>query len=411
MTDDSRSERRDGSGARNRKGFRSGEQGHGRRGGFRSGYDNSGRGNSGQGRRSWRNRDDERGDRRDKRQQQYRDAGGRGDADRREQPGGETSSRGRDGHRRDKQHGRRRDERRGRAGGNRYDRPRRERTEGQEPRPAEEPSAAKEAAPQLPENALPHRLDQEIRNELRTLPKSLADLVAKHLVAAGDLLDQDPERAYQHALHARRRAARVGAVREAAGVAAYMTGRWQEALSELRAARRITGQDSYLPMIADCERGIGRPERALEIAREAPLDRLDTADQVELRIVASGARRDMGDLQGALVELQCPQLKERRARPWAARLFYAYADVLAELGREEEAREYFSRASAVDRDGVTDADERLAALEGLEIVDVGDDVVWSDAEDPDFDDSGEPDGQETEPAAPKPRPEEQNDTP
>ncbi|WP_232306617.1 tetratricopeptide repeat protein [Thermobifida cellulosilytica] len=255
----------------------------------------------------------------------------------------------------------------------------------------EEPESSKEVAPELPENALVHRLDQEIRNELRTLPKSLADLVAKHLVAAGDLLNQDPERAYQHALYARRRASRVGAVREAAGVAAYTVGKWQEALSELRAARRITGQDTYLPMIADCERGIGRPERALEIAHEAPLDRLDTAEQVELRIVASGARRDMGDLQGALVELQCPQLKERRARPWAARLFYAYADVLAELGRKEEAREYFARASAVDQEGLTDADERLAALEGLEIVDVDDDVVWSDAEDPDFDDPAEAD--------------------
>ncbi|UOE22020.1 tetratricopeptide repeat protein [Thermobifida halotolerans] len=235
-------------------------------------------------------------------------------------------------------------------------------------------------------------MDPEIRGELRTLPKSLAELVAKHLVAAGDLLDQDPERAYQHALYARRRASRVGAVREAAGVAAYTVGRWQEALSELRAARRITGQDTYLPMIADCERGVGRPERALEIAHGPGTDRLDMADQIELRIVASGARRDMGDLQGALVELQCPQLKERRARPWVARLFYAYADVLLELGRKEEAREYFSRASAVDREGVTDADERLAVLEGLEIVDVGDDVVWSDAEEPDFDDFSEGDG-------------------
>src|SRR5690606_40769256 len=114
---------------------------------------------------------------------------------------------------------------------------------------------------------------------------------------------------------------------------------------------------------------------------------------------------------GVLVGREGPELKGRRARPWVARLFYAYADVLEELGRKGEAREYFSRASAVDREGVTDADERLAALEGLEIVDVGDDVVWSDAEDPDFDDSGEPDGQEAEPAAPKPRPEEQNDTP
>ena len=103
---------------------------------------------------------------------------------------------------------------------------------------------------------------------------------------------------------------------------------------------------------------------------------------IELRIVASGARRDMGDTKAALAELQVPELKERRARPWVARLFYAYADVLEELGREDDAREYFSRASAVDSDGVTDADERLAALEGMELVDYDaeDGIVWTDAE-------------------------------
>lgn len=328
MTDDSRSERRDGSGTRNRKGFRSGRHGQRRRESSRFGYGRV-RGKSGQGRRSSRKKEAGYGDR----------------------PEPTTPS------------------------------PSREKQPENLTSGGETAGTGKDAAPQLPKNAHPHRLDLEIRKELRTLPKFLAELVARHLVAAGDFLNEDPERAYQHALYARRKASRVGAVREAAGIAAYLTGRWQEALSDLRAARRITGQDIYLPMIADCERGLGRPERALEIIREAPIDELDVAHQVELRIVASGARRDMGDLQGALVELQCPQLKERRARPWVARLFYAYADVLEELGHKGEAREYFSRASAVDREGVTDADERLAALEGLEIVDVGDDVVWSDAED------------------------------
>ncbi|WP_231493932.1 hypothetical protein [Nocardiopsis sp. CNT312] len=200
-------------------------------------------------------------------------------------------------------------------------------------------------------------------------------------MAAGLFLDEDPERAYKHAAFARRKAARVPGVREASGVAAYTVGKWQEALSDLRAARRMSGRDSFLAVIADAERGLGRPERALEVAEDPAAATLDTADRIELRIVASGARRDMGDLEAALAELRVPELKERRARPWVARLFYAYADVLAELGREEEAREYFSRASAVDQEGVTDADERLAAIEGVELVDVdGDGIVWTDAE-------------------------------
>lgn len=227
-------------------------------------------------------------------------------------------------------------------------------------------------------------MDQETKRDLNSLPKSLAEIVGKHVVAAGLLLDENPERAYKHAVYARRKASRVPGVREASGVAAYTLGKWQEALADLRAARRMSGRDSFLAVMADCERGLGRPERALEIADDPAAGKLDAAERIELRIVASGARRDMGDAKAALVELQIPELKERRARPWVARLFYAYADVLVELGKEDEAREYFARASSVDREGVTDADERLAEIEGVELVDVDleDGIMWTDAEDP-----------------------------
>ncbi|MFY7069202.1 hypothetical protein ACOQFV_25375 [Nocardiopsis changdeensis] len=224
-------------------------------------------------------------------------------------------------------------------------------------------------------------------------------------MAAGLLVDEDPERAYAHAAYARRKASRVPGVREASGVAAYTVGKWQEALSDLRAARRMSGRDNFLAIMADCERGLGRPERALEITGDPAGEQLDAAERIELRIVAAGARRDMGDIKGALAELQVPELKERRARPWIARLFYAYADVLEELGREEDAREYFSRASAVDSDGVTDADERLAVLEGVELVDVDpeDGIIWTDAEEQDFEeqDFAEPQApREARPAEP-----------
>lgn len=196
------------------------------------------------------------------------------------------------------------------------------------------------------------------------------------------LVDEDPEKAYQHAAYARRKASRLSTVREASGIAAYTVGKWQEALADLRAARRMSGRDNFLAVMADCERGLGRPERALEIASDPAAGNLDTADRIELRIVAAGARRDMGDTKAALAELQVPELKERRARPYVARLFYAYADVLEELGRTDDAREYFARASSVDREGVTDADERLAVLEGVELVDIDveDGIVWTDVE-------------------------------
>ncbi|MFD0774761.1 hypothetical protein ACFQZ2_12555, partial [Streptomonospora algeriensis] len=256
---------------------------------------------------------------------------------------------------------------------------------------------ARESAPRLPDDVAFSELEPEVRSELTSLPKSLAEVVGRHVAMAGRLLEEEPERAYEHSAFARRKASRIGVVREAAGIAAYTVGKWQEALSDLRAARRMTGRDNFLAMIADCERGLGRPERALEIARDPAAENLPAEDRIELRIVAAGARHDLGQPEAAVVELQVPELKERRARPWVARLFYAYADALVASGRKKEAREYFARASSVDREGLTDADERLAELEGVEIVDIGDDVVWTDAEDPhaeDEDSGGAEAGQE-----------------
>ena len=208
-----------------------------------------------------------------------------------------------------------------------------------------------------------------MRRQLRTLPKGLADEVAARLVAARDLLEEDPELAHEHAAEAARIASRVAAAREALGVTAYVTGRWPQARSELRAARRLSGSDEFLPMIADCERGLGKPERALEIAGSPEAARLDKAGKVELRIVASGARRDLGQFDAAVLTLQCPELRDA-GKPWSARLRYAYADALLAAGRRDEAADWFGRAAESDPEGETDAVERLDELGGTVFTDV-----------------------------------------
>lgn len=164
-------------------------------------------------------------------------------------------------------------------------------------------------------------------------------------------------------------ASRVGVVREACGFTAYRAGHWAVALAELRAARRMTGNDAYLPIIADCERGLGRPERALSTARSAEGARLDHSTRVELAIVESGARRDLGQYDAAVLALE-DKLRARLPRSLAARLFYAYADALSDAERLDEAEEWLARAATADEAGETDAGERLADLDGVEIVDM-----------------------------------------
>ncbi|AWK08447.1 hypothetical protein DDQ41_05345 [Streptomyces spongiicola] len=183
------------------------------------------------------------------------------------------------------------------------------------------------------------------------------------------LIDEDPEQAYGYSRVALRLASRVAAVREAAGFAAYATQRYQEALAEFRAARRMTGGVELWPVMADCERGMGRPERALAMAGEAEVQKLDKAGQVEMRLVAAGARRDMEQLEAAIVTLQSPELASNAVQPWTARLRYAYADALLAAERESEAREWFAKAVEADKDGSTDASDRLAELDGVEFVD------------------------------------------
>jgi len=91
-------------------------------------------------------------------------------------------------------------------------------------------------------------------------------------------------------------------------IAAYRTGRWADALSELRAARRMSGRDDYLPIMADCERALGRLDRALALVREAKPEGLNRAMQIELHIVESGIRRDQGLGDAAVLALQVPEL-------------------------------------------------------------------------------------------------------
>lgn len=215
----------------------------------------------------------------------------------------------------------------------------------------------------MPEEITGRELAPEVRAQLRGLPEKAAARVARHLAAAGQFVETDPERAYRHAKAARADASRLAVVREALGETAYAAGHYAEALSELRAAKRMNGATAYLPIMADCHRALGNAERALELAKSPAVERFPAAAKAEMTIVEAGARRDLGQFDAALRTLEVAPLNSKSREPWVVRLRYAYADTLEEAGRAQEALRWFHRTEAIDGEQLTDAGTRAAALE------------------------------------------------
>jgi tetratricopeptide (TPR) repeat protein len=284
--------------------------------------------------------------------------------------GGESSSSGRPsrGSDRPERRGSERPERRGdsrsssRSGG---DRPGR-RSDWKRPADQQGPRTTDQAkydGPDLPEEITGRELDRSVTGQLKGLPEKLAARVARHLAAAGMLVDTDPETAYQHTLAARARASRIAVVREACGEAAYAAGHYAEALSELRAAKRMNGATEYLPIMADCHRALGNPEQALKLAKSPSVVNFAPDAKAEMTLVEAGARRDMGQLDAALRTLELAPLMNKNRANWVVRLRYAYADTLEAAGRESDALAWFHRTHAIDNDEITDASERAEKLE------------------------------------------------
>ncbi|RLP69083.1 primosomal protein [Mycetocola manganoxydans] len=227
--------------------------------------------------------------------------------------------------------------------------------------------------PDIPVSVTSNDLDRVSRNELKTLTTDNAERVARHLAMAAMLIDEDPELAHQHALSAARRAGRIGVVRETLAITAYETGDYALALRELRTHRRITGSNDQLPLMVDSERGVGRPERALELGRTVDRATLSPAVRVALSIAMSGARLDLGQPDLALAELQVPELNPDRAFEWSPELFSAQAEVLEELQRADEAAVWRKRADVAsaalaERSGEYES-ETMEVFEILEIDD------------------------------------------
>lgn len=279
--------------------------------------------------------------------------------------------------------------------------------------------------PGIPDGTDLSRLDRSVQEELSSLPPDLAEKVGAHLVLAGELLEDDPETAYAHAAAARRRASRLAVVREAAAETAYAGGRYDTALSEYRTLRRMSGVADYLPVMADCQRALGKTDAALRLVREADEQHLSVPSTIELRIVEAGIRADLGQLAEATRLLQtvisqvegtraakkkgaadhpanrsvpagktaAQQSQQRDATLRAARvrLHYALGDIFAAQQQTARARAEFDEAAELDAARMTDAAERVDELDGL-IIDVAEPDDESGGGHPAAGDRPEPNG-------------------
>ena len=231
-------------------------------------------------------------------------------------------------------------------------------------------SADKPKSPLIPHDVQPEDLDMGVRVQLKTLSAENAEMTARHLAMVAYLAEQDPELAHRHAQAAASRAGRIPVVRETVGITAYFVEDWALSLRELLAHRRMTNSNDHVPMMIDCERGLGRPQRGLELGRTIDRAALSADVRVNLAIAMSGARLDLEQNETALVELEIKELNPNSVFDYSPRLFWAYADTLEVLGREADAAKWADLAARADK-AIAQKNalefEELSVLEEIEI--------------------------------------------
>jgi hypothetical protein len=223
----------------------------------------------------------------------------------------------------------------------------------------------KPKSPMIPPEITAEDLDMSVRVQLKTLSEENAEWVARHLAMTSLLIDSDPQLAHLHAQAAVNRAGRLAIVHETVGITAYATGDFALALRELLTHRRLTGSNEQIPLIVDCERGMGRPKRGLDAARDVDRKSLSKGVRINLAIALSGARLDLGQPELALEELEIAELSPKGIIPQSIDLFRAYAECLAELGKENE--KWIELANRAEKALSEQEDEQFELIEEIEI--------------------------------------------
>ncbi|WP_404978487.1 hypothetical protein [Bifidobacterium aquikefiricola] len=182
-------------------------------------------------------------------------------------------------------------------------------------------------------------LSKDEKERLRGLSKEHAENTGLHMLAAYALEEEDPQAALEHAKWIARQASRVDVARETLAFIAYRQGEYKLAMREFRTAFRMNGYLDYLPFIADCERGVGNPKKALEVASSDEGKQLRGEAKAEMFLVYAGALADLGLLDKAVETVTTLANAKGLSGEYRMRAVQAQQNFLEQAGRADEAAE------------------------------------------------------------------------
>jgi tetratricopeptide (TPR) repeat protein len=211
-------------------------------------------------------------------------------------------------------------------------------------------------------------LPPEIAAEIRNAAEVATALHRERLVEKAESAYGAYERGrYQDASRAIKAVAEecpgVAAVRELAGLAAYRSGKWREALRHLQAYSAMADSSEHLPILMDCQRALRKPKKVADLWSQLRQSSPEPDVLAEGRIVAAASLAETGDLQGAISMLATAGASKALRNPSNrhVRQWYLLGDLYERAGDVPRAREMFERVLKVDREAY-DVVDRLVGL-------------------------------------------------
>lgn len=183
------------------------------------------------------------------------------------------------------------------------------------------------------------QLPKWVRDDIvRSTPKDRREPALRHLSKG---MQQFADERYPAALHELRRAKelspRSSTVRELLGLSAYRSGRWEEALRELRTFRRITGDLIHMPVEMDCLRALGRKEDVTKTWDRIQEHDISATVSNEARVVYASFLVDEGKAREAWPIIKPGRLIASPS-PGEVRRWYVAAKVALAAGDKDAAR-------------------------------------------------------------------------